>query len=347
MPETDFHQSLTLENFTVFNNATLEFLPGINVLVGENGTGKTHVLKCLYAWHLARHLAEKGRPSNYETIFQEVFRVDTVGELQRTKRRASTVSGTYGAVSWKVGLQASVAADDGSRPMLSRPVFIPSIEMMALARNMDGLLRDYADFDRTCFDYVSMLTAKETQRANGASASVSTEFGNLLPGEVQWDIEAKRFYLETSGNRVPFQILAEGERKIAGLLRLIELGFIRSGTTLFWDEPEVNINPKWMDELVKQLIEIASKGIQIIIATHSYVILKEIQLGILKRQLSGKELPSARFFSLSKVRGVSQVGWSDDFASLQPNPILDQYDQMLIEDMKLADKQSSSKREQQ
>lgn len=337
MPETELHKSLTLKNFTVFSDATLDFLPGINVLVGENGTGKTHVLKCLYSWHLARHLAEKGRPSNYDTILQEVFRVDSLGELQRSNTRESVVSGKYGSDSWQIGLQGSVATDDGSRPSLPRPVFIPSIEMMALARNLDGLLRDYADFDRTCFDYVAMLTAKESQRRNGSAASVSPELGRLLPGTVQWDVEAKRFYLQGSKDRVPFQILAEGERKVAGLLRLIELGFIQAGTTLFWDEPEVNINPKWMDELVNQLIEIASKRVQIILATHSYVILKEIQLAILKRQVSGKEYPSCRFFSLNKVRGVSKVGWSEDFASLEPNPILDQYDQMLMEDMRLTD----------
>src|SRR5690554_3520152 len=38
-----------LENFTVFEQARFELSPGVNVLIGENGTGKTHVLKALYA----------------------------------------------------------------------------------------------------------------------------------------------------------------------------------------------------------------------------------------------------------------------------------------------------------
>ncbi len=41
-------ESLTLENFTVFENATFDFCPVINVLIGENSTGKTHVLKASY-----------------------------------------------------------------------------------------------------------------------------------------------------------------------------------------------------------------------------------------------------------------------------------------------------------
>ena len=39
---------LHLRNFTVFEDADFEFGPGLNVLVGANGTGKSHVLKVGY-----------------------------------------------------------------------------------------------------------------------------------------------------------------------------------------------------------------------------------------------------------------------------------------------------------
>ena len=42
-------ESIKLENFTVFENIECEFVPGINIFIGENGTGKTHILKALYA----------------------------------------------------------------------------------------------------------------------------------------------------------------------------------------------------------------------------------------------------------------------------------------------------------
>src|SRR5579872_4272125 len=40
---------LEIRNFTVFEKADFSFAPGINVFIGENGTGKSHVLKALYA----------------------------------------------------------------------------------------------------------------------------------------------------------------------------------------------------------------------------------------------------------------------------------------------------------
>ena len=39
---------LELHRFTAFETAKFEFTPGVNVLIGENGTGKSHVLKLIY-----------------------------------------------------------------------------------------------------------------------------------------------------------------------------------------------------------------------------------------------------------------------------------------------------------
>jgi len=36
---------LHIRQFTVFQDALFEFSPGLNVIIGDNGTGKTHLLK--------------------------------------------------------------------------------------------------------------------------------------------------------------------------------------------------------------------------------------------------------------------------------------------------------------
>ena len=40
---------IKLERFTAFSKLDMELSPGLNVLIGENGTGKTHVMKVCYA----------------------------------------------------------------------------------------------------------------------------------------------------------------------------------------------------------------------------------------------------------------------------------------------------------
>jgi len=42
-------QKVLIENLTVFEKFNMEFSAGINVFIGENGTGKTHLLKFMYA----------------------------------------------------------------------------------------------------------------------------------------------------------------------------------------------------------------------------------------------------------------------------------------------------------
>lgn len=39
---------IKFQNYTVFEDQQMEFSPGINVIIGENGTGKTHLMKALY-----------------------------------------------------------------------------------------------------------------------------------------------------------------------------------------------------------------------------------------------------------------------------------------------------------
>ena len=40
---------IEVENFTVFDHITIPFSKGLNVFVGENGVGKTHIMKLAYA----------------------------------------------------------------------------------------------------------------------------------------------------------------------------------------------------------------------------------------------------------------------------------------------------------
>jgi len=42
-------KDLSLKNFTAFEQAKFNFCDGINVLIGANGTGKTHAMKVMYA----------------------------------------------------------------------------------------------------------------------------------------------------------------------------------------------------------------------------------------------------------------------------------------------------------
>ena len=79
--------TLELENFTAFKKARLQFSKGLNIIIGENGTGKSHLLKLGYAVSStitsfgdripAREVAERA----IATSLVNVFRPETLGRL--------------------------------------------------------------------------------------------------------------------------------------------------------------------------------------------------------------------------------------------------------------------------
>ncbi|MFO0574540.1 MAG: ATP-binding protein [Polyangia bacterium] len=71
----------TLVNFTVFERAEFEFSRGINVLIGKNGTGKSHLLKALYG------MTEGTRRSYSERTNEPGYDMKRVVKLTKQQQR--------------------------------------------------------------------------------------------------------------------------------------------------------------------------------------------------------------------------------------------------------------------
>lgn len=88
----------------------------------------------------------------------------------------------------------------------------------------------------------------------------------------------EEFFLKNKQGELEFTLLAEGYRKMGLLWLLIQNGTLLDGSTLFWDEPETNLNPRLMRTVVGILLELQRMGVQVFLATHDYIILKEFDL---------------------------------------------------------------------
>ncbi|HID99971.1 MAG TPA: hypothetical protein EYP59_06745 [Thiotrichaceae bacterium] len=91
--------SLKIKNFTEFEQAHFDFSDGLNVIIGDNSTGKTHLLKLFYAiasvWHEAKaeqkeipgYISSGGSDSWWQRRLAEklvkVFKPDKLGHLHR------------------------------------------------------------------------------------------------------------------------------------------------------------------------------------------------------------------------------------------------------------------------
>ena len=86
------------------------------------------------------------------------------------------------------------------------------------------------------------------------------------------------FFSGADKGSLEFTLLAEGLRKLGLLWLLIQNGSLLQGSVLFWDEPETNLNPRLFGPVVEILLELQRQGVQIFIATHDYLILKQLDL---------------------------------------------------------------------
>ncbi|MCT8533072.1 AAA family ATPase, partial [Glaesserella parasuis] len=83
-------KKLVLKNFTVFNEVDLNFSPHLNVIIGENGMGKSHILKLAYSLIAcnasAFSVSKTQMQKNYADKLINVFRPESLGRLVRRKQ---------------------------------------------------------------------------------------------------------------------------------------------------------------------------------------------------------------------------------------------------------------------
>lgn len=317
-------QHLQLKNFTAFADLSIEFSPGVNIVIGENGTGKTQLLKAILAlsrseaiiWQdgaaLARKLCRLYHPLGGQ-----------VGDLRRAGQRGEALLNASFASGQEVTAQFSgtatevkVTATAGSTP--EPAIFIPTKEVLSLVRGLTADQPDQATINRIFDDgYLDLARHLIQEGADDLDTKVQLDprfdsivprLANLIGG--RYELREGRFcfqagaYVEKFGegsaatkapqafqdsaqkfvpHKVPLlssDMTAEGFRKIGVLQRLLSNGSLSPGRTgpLLWDEPESNLNPKLMKDLVLTLLELARNGQQVILATHDYVLLKWFDL---------------------------------------------------------------------
>lgn len=363
-------KTLHIRQFTVFRDASFRFSPGLNVILGDNGTGKTHVLKLGYlfsrAWTDLQVKQLKVTPQSAETYLAErlagLFKVPDLEALIRQghkggARLSAEVSGSIPTLQirtasepptrsaelpekmpWDVQILRSndasgelkakvlpeIVPDGAARnAFLPRQVFIPSKEMVSLFKGLIGLFETYRDFplDDTYRDLVVAMSTLEPRERSVLLVEVVERIQKLLGGNLKLEKDDLVFVRE-DGSILLSQLLAEGHRKLAMLVYLLRYGVIERGSTLFWDEPEANLNPAALKLLAQVLHVLSGRGIQIILATHSLFLLRELEI----LQLDAKKAvqPVPRYFGLGLRRGSVVVTQGDDIAEIEPLVSLDE-----------------------
>lgn len=317
---------IKLERFTAFEHLDVALSPGINIFIGDNGTGKTHLLKVAYSAcditktkgslaaklintflpferRIGRLVHRSGRSSRAAI---EIYR-------DRTKIRSSFSNHSKEPKSARITGKAAWTETE------IESAFVPVKEVLANAPGFRSLYASreiafeevYADIIDRAFRPV--LRGPHNDRRKKLLAIIQRAIAGQV---VQKD---EHFFLRSKQGMLEFTLLAEGMRKLALLWLLIQNGTLLDGSVLFWDEPEANLNPRKFGPLVEILLELQRMGVQVLLATHDFAMLREFDLRSAKTD-------SVLYHALFRGNaGAVEHSSTNVLSQVQPNAIEETY----------------------
>ena len=342
-------KSFDLKNFTVFADFHLDVDSGINVFVGENGTGKTHLLKAIYA--ACEISKDNSLGANFlEKCFKKygsvkLFRNDKNRELD-IYLNTDCDNKEYIAVSLTVPVVRIVKnskndtnnvlfgdkakAGDGSyqihlqKNVIFDAVFIPCKDMLTHSNGLPSMTDRYkVPFDKTLTNIISIATNWTLNDLPDIALKILPMLEDMIDGQIVFENE-EFIVKKNDGQMVDFATEAEGFKKIGLLWQLLMNGSISEGSILVWDEPEANLNPKFLPQVVECLLELSRHNVQIFVSTHNYILAKYFNV-------RAKDSDSVMFHALYLENGDVQVESNKIFSSLKNNAIMQTFDQLLEE----------------
>lgn len=334
-------KSLRITDFTAFKNADLKFANGLNVIVGANGTGKTHLLKLPYSIMAmsADEGKRRGEPptkSHFQTkVAEKLFSVfrpeDRLGRLVRRQRGRNSCEVKMRFERPKISLDFRFSSLAKSEVVIENtpsawhdkpPVFIPTRELLTIYPGFVPLYETrHLEFDETWRDTCLLLGAPTLKGAREATvAELISPLESQLGGHVVLDRNGRFYFRPIKASNMEMTLVAEGWRKICMLVRLISTGSLLDKGTLFWDEPEANLNPSLIRDVAKVILGICGAGVQVVVATHSLFLLREFEI-LLEHEFKTVD---RRYFALSRSENGVGVSEARDVESVDPLLLLDE-----------------------
>lgn len=322
-------RKLVVEGVTVFpEQESFSFVPGLNIIVGGNDSGKSHLMKLCYAitkWGCdgaRRELPEVW--AEEKRLRRDMLRVFGTHNLTaltarnrgndqaRIKASLEGVKVPAGCADLKFSFSAG-NEEEGihieklpQRFLSENAVFISPREVLSIYPCYMQAGKRYPELlDSASWE---LCRALEEEPNNipipGSLRYVIQQIETLLSGRLQR--LNGRFFLQRTGQEpLELNLVAEGFKRIGTLGLLIGNGTIHAGTSLFWDEPEMNLNTIHLPLLVRILMGLCHAGVQVMLTTHSLFLLRELVIQLAEKRHS--EI-TRRFFgmqpALSANRGV-------------------------------------------
>lgn len=314
-----FISDMAVYDFMSLKNGKIKFSKGINLFIGENGSGKSQILKLLYSIVDANNIMIL---ENEESLYEkhrivaksltDVFRTKQLGNLVNKDKKESTVTIDFKShqVSYKFMTNSKKEVtkhleNKVENKVSKKAIFIPAKEVLSFFEGFRILYeKKYLSFDKTYYNLCKALE-EPLSKKDTELQDIIDKLENILKGKIE--IIDGSFYLVSKDKddkikQYEISLVAEGLRKIGMLAYLLSNGALDTNSILFWDEPEANMHPKLIDDIVSFLVMLSNKGMQIFISTHSPYIIESFNNHLKKDKIKNLEIEDEE---ISTFEGLS------------------------------------------
>lgn len=330
-------RSLTVKHFTVYKSHHFRFANQLNVILGENGSGKSHLLKLLYSVASANQEVACSTFASKEELQKtvantllDVFQPDTLGGLvtRQQGRKRAEVQVEFRAPRASFGFWFStnstmeVQVDPAPQQhQVGSVIFFSTQEMLSVFPGFAAHQGCELGFDRTCCDLALALQHAPLKGHKGIQKQLIEQLEEVVGGRVS--LEGGKFYLTSKGaGKLEVTLVAGGMRKMAMLLYLLMNGQLRTGSMLLWDGPEISMNPRLIRQLARVLLLLSDAGVQVVVATHSLFLLRELHL---QMEVPGAKRVQTHHFNLKRgEKGTVEVSAAESIEDLDDPVVLEE-----------------------
>ncbi|MFP5270107.1 AAA family ATPase [Coleofasciculus sp.] len=333
--------SLQLKNFGPIDQLQCEHLGNINLIIGENSTGKTILLKALYSAMRTLETYQRGNePRSAEEILADklywTFETIKIGELVRKgadEPLLFKINVNHQNFIYTFGRDTTKTIqnlDNHVTPRDSNSIFLPTKEVLSLhsiileTREQD---KEFG-FDDTYLDLARALRQSPKGGRNYREFAESRKnLKHILDGRIEYDELSGIWQFKKGNQKFSIGVTAEGIKKISILDTLLGNRYLDPQSVIFIDEPEAALHPNAISKLLDIIAMLAKCGIQFFMASHSYFVIKKLFL-IAQQQ---NEISI-------KIISTNPEEWTiaDLKDGLPSNPIIDESIQLYKEEVRLA-----------
>lgn len=290
-------KSFEIKKYRQFESAKFENFSNINLFIGENDTGKTTILKFLYAnCSELREIVDNGEKNI--SVYSSLNKIQNIDIMDILSGNNDNIDFNFPNKIIKLGLKSyymhyfECSICNSKNEIITskenvndfkydyKALFIPAKEILSIMNSIAYLRsKGINDFDDSYNDIVfEILAEKNINKENFLEVFKNKSKYDFYDGKVKMlnNGNKKVVYYRNDGEVYDINFVAEGIKKLGIFPILHNTGNLTKKTVLFIDEPENSLHPKLVREFMRFLVDISKDEVQIFMASHNSFVLNQL-----------------------------------------------------------------------